>query len=740
MNLPPSLPSADTNADALDATPVQGIDEGERSRALSTEGATPPGHVPGYELQRRLGEGSFGSVWLARELKTGKQVAIKFYTHRRGLDWSLLSREVEKLAVLYTSRNIVELLDVGWDHEPPYFVMEYLQSGSLADRLQSGVLTVDESTQIARDIARALVHAHSSGILHCDLKPANVLLDGNGDARLGDFGQSRLTTEQSPALGTLFYMAPEQAVTDGVPDARWDVYALGALMYQMLTGSPPYRTDDAKGRIEQADSLESRLTAYRLVLRTSPPPSRHRQVAGVDRRLAKIIDQCLEQDANLRIKSPQVVLDLLDQRDALRAKRPLVALGFLGPVLFLIAVYWIANTVIPSVVETAEKNLINRALASDIISARILAASVQQELQVRQDTLASVADLPAVREVIRRSSELSRDELIRDLVRAAGSPLETAPAPPEVERREASDAEREEMSGKAGPGPVDVVVALMQKTRDKELYEKRTPDESWFITDQRGRQVLRLPLTENTIGKQFHWRDYFHGQGRELDPEIEIDSVSIRQVPGISAAFQSRATDQYMVAISVPVWDESHKEVIGILASTIHLTDLLKQWEVRIRSLEEPLEKEGHSQSDPDPTHHRFLALADTRGGEVRLLDHPWMTPQNLGKISDAELESTDSPLRMVTPFDSVLLEEHWSTEYADPLARRDPDFAGQWLAAAAPVGNTGWIAVVQERRDVALKPVDELRRVFVRAGFSAICVFSLLLGLLWYLIHRASN
>src|SRR6185295_13890997 len=91
------------------------------SRELSLRSPETPGVSPGYEIIRRLGTGSFGAVWLAREIKTGKQVAIKFYSHRRGLDWSLLTREVEKLAVLYTSRDIVGLLDVGWDHDPPYF-------------------------------------------------------------------------------------------------------------------------------------------------------------------------------------------------------------------------------------------------------------------------------------------------------------------------------------------------------------------------------------------------------------------------------------------------------------------------------------------------------------------------------------------------------------------------------------------------------------------------------------------
>ena len=120
-------PASGTSDHDLTKTPVQTLDELTRSRALSRTGTSRGPVATGYQLQHRLGEGAYGAVWLAREQRTGKQVAIKFYTHRRGLDWSLLSREVEKLALLYTSRNIVRLLDVGWQSDPPYYVMEFLE-------------------------------------------------------------------------------------------------------------------------------------------------------------------------------------------------------------------------------------------------------------------------------------------------------------------------------------------------------------------------------------------------------------------------------------------------------------------------------------------------------------------------------------------------------------------------------------------------------------------------------------
>jgi eukaryotic-like serine/threonine-protein kinase len=258
----------------------QDDDAREYAAAMSLPGEAPPAMVPGYHIIRRVGSGKYGSVWLAREQNTGKLVAIKFYLHRLGIDWKTLSREVEKLAVLYTSRHIVRLVAVGWDHDPPYYVMEYLENGSLAQRLESGPLPASESVRIATRVAQALVHAHGSGILHCDLKPANVLLDPDWEPRLCDFGQSRLLDEDRPALGTLFYMAPEQADLKAVPDARWDVYALGALLYHMLCGEPPYRTDAAERQLHAAENLESRLETYRRLVTTQSRPIEHRRVSG----------------------------------------------------------------------------------------------------------------------------------------------------------------------------------------------------------------------------------------------------------------------------------------------------------------------------------------------------------------------------------------------------------------------------------------------------------------------------
>src|SRR5690349_2873302 len=106
-----------------DATLLMGDNERRRAQHLSRQQAHPPIHLAGYEGEQLLGKGAFGEVWLATDSNTGRRVAVKFYSHRGGLDWSLLSREVEKLRFLFNDRHVVQLLEVGWDTDPPYYVM-----------------------------------------------------------------------------------------------------------------------------------------------------------------------------------------------------------------------------------------------------------------------------------------------------------------------------------------------------------------------------------------------------------------------------------------------------------------------------------------------------------------------------------------------------------------------------------------------------------------------------------------
>lgn len=665
-----------------------------KSLALSQRRA-PTISVPGLTILRCLGEGAYGSVWQAREKNTGKLVAVKVYSHRGGLDWSLLSREVEKLAILYTSRNVVGLLEVGWDSDPPYYVMEYLERGSLAALLVDGPLPAREAVRITKGILQALVHAHGSGILHCDLKPANVLLDTDFEPRLCDFGQSRLSCEQAPALGTLFYMAPEQADLQAVPDARWDVYALGAVLYHLLCGAPPHRTPDAERRIESAASLDERLAEYRRLVRDGTKPSVHRRVHGVDRRLAEIVDHCLEPEPARRFPNAQAVLDALDQRERSQSFRPLLALGGLGPVLLMLALGMFYLDSMRDAVDSATRNVTTRALESDVLSVEILARSVARELEKRTAELEELADNPQLAPAIKANAA-----------------------------RKWSD--RNELW---------LLLAQSKSRADKLQHQLGLDrDRSWFLTDDRGFQRWREPLDESTLDENWSHRDYFHGLGDQYEKDTVPADIKPISKPHVSLSYKSAATGRGAISLTVPVWDEKHERVIGVLGRSMQIGQLLAPYAPREGSSED---------AETAVDHTRRIALVDNR--RWQLLDHPWLTDERFDQLSDAakdQLRLSDDTIVRLRSSSVGLADELSPTlqmkDYLDPVGQLDPQsYGGEWLAAFRRVGDTGWFVIVQERKSAVLRPVNAMASRLRRDGAWALAVSGVLIGTLWLVVLR---
>ena len=203
-----------------------------------------------YTLVRELGQGGMGAVFLGRDVKLGREVAIKVLppTTRAYLGSDRFQREVQ-LAARLSHPHIVPLFEADEVDGFLYYVMGYVAGESLAQRLaHQGRLPLDEALRIATEVGDALQYAHEHGIIHRDIKPANILLAG-GHALVTDFGIAKSVAESEEGktltgtgvtVGTAAYMSPEQASGERRIDARSDVYALAAVLYEMLTGEPPF--------------------------------------------------------------------------------------------------------------------------------------------------------------------------------------------------------------------------------------------------------------------------------------------------------------------------------------------------------------------------------------------------------------------------------------------------------------------------------------------------------------------
>jgi hypothetical protein len=686
-----------------DPTEVQGGLERQQAIERSLQRGHPPTQVPGYDPERLLGV----------ERNTGRRVAIKFYAHRGGLDWSLLAREVEKLAFLFADRYVVQLLGVGWDADPPYYIMEYLENGSLADRIAKGPLRPKEAVALLRDVATGLLHAHGKGVLHCDLKPANVLLDQDGKPRLADFGQSRLTHEQAPALGTMFYMAPEQADMDAVPDARWDVYALGALLYCMLTGSPPYRTGNTIDQFERTPDLTNRLTFYRQMIEESPAPMEHHKTPGVDKYLASIVDRCLAIDPAERFPTVQSVLNALDERASRLARRPMLIVGAVGPLLLLAVVTWFAWQGFHNALQESDAALTRRALKANEFAAQFAARNAAYELDRRFRVIEQTAESERFRKTL--TQVLAKPEFIEIL-------------------KELSDPKR----GKADLEPLR---EQFRKNPDRQALQeafvaaiplwakpsKKDNDEvaSWFFCDATGVSTLRVPEGP-TLGRNYAWRSYFYGGPSDMEEAWRPSAWKHIRATTISDVFRSRSTSSWTVAISTPVFDDSpDKKFLGIIAMTFEV---------------------GQFVPFPNDSASQFAVLIDNRVGPHKgvILQHPL-----LDKIMEAR---PDKGVLDRFPDCRIAAEQLPDTperraNYRDPLAD-DPEgefYNQRWLAEMEPVRvrnqNTGWIVIIQESYQSAIgATLQKLTHGLIRSGVVALVLIALVMGGLWALARYQGN
>ena len=209
-----------------------------------------------YEIKGKIGQGGMANVFLGYDTSLGREVAIKVldtYFAREPAFAARFEREARTVTGLEHS-HIVPVYDYGRFKGLPYLVMRFMRGGSLKKRLEKGPLTLIQAKPIIQRVASALDYAHAIGIIHRDLKPDNILFDQENNAFLADFGVVKLAessttyTQTGNTLGTPAYMSPEQAQAVEQLDHRSDIYSLGVILYEMLTGDIPYKADSSLGQ------------------------------------------------------------------------------------------------------------------------------------------------------------------------------------------------------------------------------------------------------------------------------------------------------------------------------------------------------------------------------------------------------------------------------------------------------------------------------------------------------------
>jgi tetratricopeptide (TPR) repeat protein len=335
--------TADFRIDAPpDGTEVEEAEPGTEDSTETTDGPTGPvepharprphtdlpwPEIPGYELREKLGEGGMGVVFLACQIGLNRPVAIKMIRGGSQARPDLFTRfriEAEAVARL-RHPHIIQIFDIGEAEGLPYVSLELLEGGSLDDRLGGTPRPGREAAELLSTLAEALQVAHDAGIVHRDIKPSNVLFTRDGVPKITDFGLAKRMesdsrqTETGAVMGSPSYMAPEQAQghTKDVGPAA-DVYALGAILYEMLTGRPPFKGVTPIETIRQVVETEV------------VPPSR--LVPKIDRDLETICLKCLNKEPAKRYESARALAeDLARYRagETIHARRtPLVERGW----------------------------------------------------------------------------------------------------------------------------------------------------------------------------------------------------------------------------------------------------------------------------------------------------------------------------------------------------------------------------------------------------------------------------
>ena len=291
------------------ARPTSGAREFQAYQPVVKEGTILVGR---YEILKTLGEGGMGAVYKAKDLTLSRLVALKVIRPELAKNPSIIDRFKQELLLSQrvTHRNVIRIYDLGEGDGMQFITMEFIEGRDLRSIIhERKKLPPEEAVGIMEQICLALDSAHSVGVIHRDLKPQNIMMDGNGRVLVMDFGLARTVegegmTQTGALVGTMEYMSPEQALAQDL-DQRSDLFSAGLIFYEMLTGQTPFRADSAVASL------------IRRTQERASPISSHN--ASFPQNLIFIVSKCLEREPAARYQTARDLLAALDAWDGKRA-------------------------------------------------------------------------------------------------------------------------------------------------------------------------------------------------------------------------------------------------------------------------------------------------------------------------------------------------------------------------------------------------------------------------------------
>jgi len=626
-----------------------------------------------------VGRGGMGVVYKAYEENFDRWVALKFISPSHlssSADLERFRAEAQSMARL-KHPNIVTVHETGEYNHRPYFIMELIDGKSLHDRIKEFVDRPRDAAALMETVALAVHHAHQRRVLHNDLKPANILLDEEGQPHVTDFGLARRFGEDaSPSAtgaveGTASYMSPEQAEGKEITTAS-DVYGLGAILYMLLTGTPPFR----------GATIQETL---KLVLNEIPKPARTLN-SIVDKTLEAICLKCLNKNKADRYPSANALAqDLIRYR---MGDEP----------------WWVRPwTPWERVAHWCRRNMVEAGLVTAVISiwifAVVMALSVAQarKADLLQATLNSAGFA---------AKDLAATALLQ--LRSLGRNVDIATADPRLAVLLAKD----DRNG-------------LQKILFDICRDQPIPFKTCYVTNRNGMMVAHAPRADQMIGGDFSWRNHFQG-AKALGTKGAGGSVYISRV------YRGRSDNFYKFAISAPILD-ARKNFLGVIATSV-ITDasmglVFLHEDKRKVALIAPTDTDSPEIAVASGTDNYVVLYHPGYRKGVDPVEFPYVKKigMNPARIDDPQLQLSDSKLQ-ISPDDN----------YLDPVSSVAKEYAGRWIAGFAPVGNTGFIVVVQQRfEDAVSLESSTLWNLALWSALASVVAVAILVMVLWRWTRR---